>query len=240
MIVDSHNHFGIRKGINFPAEELIEWMDEAGVDAAVATAQPESYDNEYTAAMQKKYPERIIGFAVVNPWLFNAEEELEHCFRDNRLYGLKLNPLRHGFALDRHQIVDPLFAICEKYNKPVLVHGESDMFNMPGKFEEMARSFPKVNLIMAHIGQPDAVEAAIRAVNRYENLYVDTAGVTINTLRQAIEGIDPHKILMGTDACWGNFSLSIDLVKRATADETVRKLILGENICRLLNWPGKE
>lgn len=237
MIVDSHNHFGIRKGENFPAETLIEWLDKAGVDACCVTSQPESYDNEYTAAMQAKYPNRIIGYAVVNPWLYSAEEELEHCFRDLNLYGLKLNTLRHGYALDRHQIVDPIFKICEKYNKPILVHGESDMFNMPGKFEEMARSFPNVKLIMAHIGQPDAVDAAIAALNRYDNLYCDTAGVGIDTLTKAIVKINPQKILMGTDASWGKFELSLALIDKATQDEEIRRLIKGENICRILNWP---
>ena len=100
----------------------------------------------------------------------------------------------------------------------------------------MARAFPNVKLILAHIGQPDAVEAAIRAANRYENIYVDTAGVSINVLRQAIEKIDRHKILMGTDASWGRFEYSIALVKKATEDEEIRRLIMGENICRILGW----
>ena len=120
MIIDSHNHIGKRKGINFTAEEMIEWLDKAGVDACVVTSQVETINNDYVAEMQKKYPDRIIGYAVVNPWEWEAEEELERCFRDLNLYGLKLNPTRHGFALDRHEIVDPLFKICEKYNKPVL------------------------------------------------------------------------------------------------------------------------
>ena len=140
MIIDSHNHIGKRKGINFTAEEMIEWLDKAGVDACVVTSQVETINNDYVADMQKKYPDRIIGYAVVNPWEWEAEEELERCFRDLNLYGLKLNPVRHGFDLDRHEIVDPLFKICEKYNKPVLVHGQSDMFNMPGKFDEMAEA----------------------------------------------------------------------------------------------------
>lgn len=236
MIVDSHNHFGIRKGENFTAETLIEWMDKAGVDACVATSQPESYDNDYTAEAQEKYPDRIIGFAVVNPWLYSAEEELKRCFGERNLYGVKLNTLRHGYALDRHQITDPIFEICDHYKKVVLCHGESDMFNMPGKFEEMARAFPNVKLILAHIGQPDAVDAAIRAANRYENIYVDTAGVSINVLRQAVERIDRHKILMGTDASWGRFEYSMALVKKATRDEEMRRLIMGENICRILDW----
>ena len=31
MIIDSHNHIGKRKGINFTAEEMIEWLDKAVV-----------------------------------------------------------------------------------------------------------------------------------------------------------------------------------------------------------------
>lgn len=237
MIIDSHNHMGKRKGVDFPAESMIEWMDKAGVDACLVTSQVEAINNDYIAEMQLKFENRIFGYAVVNPWDYIAEEELERCFRDLNLYGLKLNPLRHGFALDRHSIVDPLFEICERYDKPILVHGQSDMFNMPGKFAEMAETFPNVKIILAHIGEPDAIDAAIRVVNRRENVYVDTAGIQLSTLKRAVNEIDPNKILMGTDAPWGDFNLSIELVEKATEDEEIRQKILGKNAARLFKLP---
>ncbi len=237
MIIDSHNHMGKRKGVDFPAESMIEWMDKAGVDACLVTSQVEAINNDYIAEMQLKFENRIFGYAVVNPWDYIAEEELERCFRDLNLYGLKLNPLRHGFALDRHSIVDPLFEICERYDKPILVHGQSDMFNMPGKFDEMAETFPNVKIILAHIGEPDAIDAAIRVVNRRENVYVDTAGIQLSTLKRAVNEIDPNKILMGTDAPWGDFNLSIELVEKATEDEEIRQKILGKNAARLFKLP---
>ena len=237
MIIDSHNHMGKRKGVDFPAESMIEWMDKAGVDACLVTSQVEAINNDYIAEMQLKFENRIFGYAVVNPWDYIAEEELERCFRDLNLYGLKLNPLRHGFALDRHSIVDPLFEICERYDKPILVHGQSDMFNMPGKFDEMAETFPNVKIILAHIGEPDAIDAAIRVVNRRENVYVDTAGNQLSTLKRAVNEIDPNKILMGTDAPWGDFNLSIELVEKATEDEEIRQKILGKNAARLFKLP---
>lgn len=237
MIIDSHNHMGKRKGVDFPAESMIEWMDKAGVDACLVTSQVEAINNDYIAEMQLKFKNRIFGYAVVNPWDYIAEEELERCFRDLNLYGLKLNPLRHGFALDRHSIVDPLFEICERYDKPILVHGQSDMFNMPGKFDEMAETFPNVKIILAHIGEPDAIDAAIRVVNRRENVYVDTAGIQLSTLKRAVNEIDPNKILMGTDAPWGDFNLSIELVEKATEDEEIRQKILGKNAARLFKLP---
>lgn len=237
MIIDSHNHMGKRKGVDFPAESMIEWMDKAGVDACLVTSQVEAINNDYIAEMQLKFENRIFGYAVVNPWDYIAEEELERCFRDLNLYGLKLNPLRHGFALDRHSIVDPLFGICERYDKPILVHGQSDMFNMPGKFDEMAETFPNVKIILAHIGEPDAIDAAIRVVNRRENVYVDTAGIQLSTLKRAVNEIDPNKILMGTDAPWGDFNLSIELVEKATENEEIRQKILGKNAARLFKLP---
>lgn len=237
MIIDSHNHMGKRKGVDFPAESMIEWVDKAGVDACLVTSQVEAINNDYIAEMQLKFENRIFGYAVVNPWDYIAEEELERCFRDLNLYGLKLNPLRHGFALDRHSIVDPLFEICERYDKPILVHGQSDMFNMPGKFDEMAETFPNVKIILAHIGEPDAIDAAIRVVNRRENVYVDTAGIQLSTLKRAVNEIDPNKILMGTDAPWGDFNLSIELVEKATENEEIRQKILGKNAARLFKLP---
>ena len=237
MIIDSHNHMGKRKGVDFAADSMIEWMDKAGVDACLVTSQVEAINNDYIAEMQLKFENRIFGYAVVNPWDYIAEEELERCFRDLNLYGLKLNPLRHGFALDRHSIVDPLFEICERYDKPILVHGQSDMFNMPGKFDEMAETFPNVKIILAHIGEPDAIDAAIRVVNRRENVYVDTAGIQLSTLKRAVNEIDPNKILMGTDAPWGDFNLSIELVEKATEDEEIRQKILGKNAARLFKLP---
>lgn len=236
MIIDSHNHLGIRKGENFPTETLIHWLDNAKVDACVVTTHPEAIDNDYVATAQQKHPDRIIGFAVVNPWDFGAEDELRRCLGELNLKGLKLNPIRHGFALDRHELVDPLFAICEEYKVPVLCHGGSDLFNMPGKFEEMALSFPNVDIIIAHIGEPDAVESAIRVAQRHDNIYVDTAGIILNTLEKAIQNLNPEKILMGTDAPWGKFELSVELVNRATNDEKIRQLIMGGNIARLLSW----
>lgn len=235
MRMDSHNHLGIRKGENFPTSEIIRWMDKAKLDACVITGHPEAINNDYIAKAQAEHPDRLFGFAVVNPWDFGAEDELRRAVEDLRLLGLKLNPLRHGYALDRHEIVDPIFEICQEYGIPVLVHGCSDQFNMPGKFDEMARAFPKVNIIMAHIGEPDAIDAAIRVAKRRENIYVDTAGIILSTLQKAIKEIPSEKILMGTDAPWGYFELSMQLVERATEDRRIQDMIMGENIARLLN-----
>ena len=236
MKIDAHNHIGKKKGVSVSVDDFIKSMDEAGIDKAVVFSFSEQIDNDYVIESVKRYPDRLFGFVTINPWSTTSEEDLEKAFSTDEIYGLKLHPVKHAYALDDHSLLDPLFKICEKYNKPVLVHGQSDMFNMPGKFDEMAETFPNVTLIMAHIGEPDAIDAAIRVAKRRKNVYIDTASVQLSTLKKALKEIDPNKILMGTDAPWGDFTLSIDLVKKATDDIEIQNKILGENIVRVLNW----
>lgn len=235
MILDSHNHIGYRKGEYFAVEEVISWMDKAGIDKIVVFTQCETPDNIYVAKAMQKYPDRLIGFAYSEPWEFTAEEELYRCFTEYNMKGLKLNPTKQSFALDRHDLVDILFKICEKKNCPIVSHGASDIFNMPNKFAAMARQFPGVNLIMAHMGLPDAFDSALRLVKSLKNLYLDTAGVDPQAIKKAIKEVGPEKILMGSDTPWGRFELSIHAVEAATSDKSARELIMGGNLQRLLN-----
>jgi uncharacterized protein len=235
MIFDCHNHIGYRIGAYFSGEEMIQWMDKAGVDRAVAFAQCEMpMDNNYVAEIAAKYPDRIIGFALLNPWDFRASEDLSRLTTQCGLRGLKLNATRHGYAMDRAEILDPLFEVAAHRNIPILGHGKDDLFTMPGKFEAMAKRHPKVNLIIAHMGVDRALGAAVRAAKRCPNIYLDTSSVSPSAIREAIEGAGAEKILMGTDAPWGRFGLSIEAVKQATPDSRKRELIMGRNLAHLL------
>jgi len=235
MIVDCHNHIGYRIGAYFSGEEMIQWMDKAGVDKAVAFYQcEEPLDNMYVADIASKYPNRIIGFALLNPWDYRAVEDLSRLTTQHGLQGLKLNPTRHGYSMDRTEILDPLFEVAAHRKIPIIAHGKDDLFTMPGKFEIMAKRHPRVNLIIAHMGVDRALGAAIRAAKRNKNIYLDTATVSPNAIREAIKGVGPEKILMGTDAPWGRFELSIAAVEKATSDFHQRDLIMHENILRVL------
>jgi len=182
----------------------------------------------------EKHPDRLIGFAYLDPWQYTAEEELCRCVTEYGMKGLKLNPTKQAFAIDRHSLLDPIFEICAAKRLPIVVHGTSDLFCMPSKFATMARAFPNVTLIMAHMGLPDAFDSAMRVVGRYANLFVDTSGVSPRAVREALEAVGPEKILMATEVPWSRFEASIRAVEQATADPAERELIMGGNILRLL------
>ena len=150
MIIDMLTHIGVRKGENYKVEMLIALMDEAKIDKAMICSQLETIDNNYIYDSTKRYPDRTLGFAVINPWDMEGENELERCFRDYGFYGLKMNAIRFGYSADRHSLLDPYFDLCRAYKKCAVVHGQSDLFSIPDKWAEMAKTYPDVPVILYH------------------------------------------------------------------------------------------
>jgi predicted TIM-barrel fold metal-dependent hydrolase len=236
MIIDMLSHIGKRKGGGFTAEQLIDLMDEAGVDKCMTCSQLEHIDNEYIATMQQKYPDRLLGFAVINPWAMDGEEELERCYRDYKLYGVKLNAVRFGFAVDRHSLVDPYFKLCSQYQKVVVGHAMSDLFSLPAKWEEMARTFPDVVFVLSHIGIPLMVDSALRIARRTPNIYINTAVTFAPVVKRAIEEAGPEKVVLACDAPYGSMTQHIQVVRNATSNEQAQALVLGGNMRKVFSF----
>jgi predicted TIM-barrel fold metal-dependent hydrolase len=236
MIIDMQSHIGIRKGGGSTAEQLIKLMDEAGVDKLMMCSQLEHIDNEYIHEVAQKYPDRVIPFCVVNPWAMDGEETLERCFRDYGFYGLKINAVRYGFAVDRHSVIDPYLKLCSKYHKVVVGHAMSDLFSLPAKWEELARTFPDVTFLLSHMGIPLMVDSAFRIAKRNKNVYLNTAVTFAPVVKRAVEEIGPEKIVMGSDAPYGSMKQHIDVIKAATSDPQAQALMLGENMRQIFGF----
>lgn len=234
QIVDAHNHIGQRKGLNTPVESLIEQMDKAGVDRAVVFSQSERVDNPYVAEALRRYPDRLIAFAMINPWHDEAEDELRHCVNELGFRGMKLHPVKHGYSLDEHFLLDPLFEICTEHSLPTIAYGAADIASIPNHFEEMARSFPESDFIIAHMGYMYETNSAISVSARNENIYLETSGVFVRQIQEALRVVGPKKIIWGSDTPKDDFSFSMEKVRLATSNEDERALIFGDNILRLL------
>ncbi len=234
MIVDLLTHIGIKKGENYKFESLLELMDEAGVDKAMICSQLETVDNDYIFECTQKYPDRTLGFAVINPWDIDGEEQLEKCFKDYGFYGLKLNAIRFGYSADRHSVLDPYFEICKKYNKIVVVHGMSDMFSIPDKWAEMARTFPEVPVVYFHIGVPWMYDRAIELACTIDNFYLSTCAAYVPVIKKAYELAGPKKVLFSSDAPFGDIKQEISKVKFVTKSKEHQEMMLGQNACELM------
>lgn len=234
MIIDMLAHIGVKKGEDYKVESLLEIMDQAGVDRCMICSQLETVNNEYIHECCEKYPDRTLGFAVINPWDVDGEEQLERCFRDYHFYGLKLNAIRFGYSADRHSVLDPYFELCRKYHKCVVVHGQSDMFSIPDKWAEMAKKFPDVPVILFHIGVPMMYERACRLAKEIPNFYLSTCGAYVPVIRMAYETAGPEKVLYSSDAPYGDEAQEIEKIRYICGNQEHLEMMLGKNAAKLL------
>jgi predicted TIM-barrel fold metal-dependent hydrolase len=234
FIFDAHNHLGSVRGRTRTAGELIDELDSTNVQRAVAFSVVENIDNDLVARAAAAHPDRLVPFAVINPWRDDAEDELRRCF-DLGFAGLKLHPVRHGYPLDRHSLVDPLLSLCAERAAPVIAFGGHDYFSTPDRFESLARAFPDLPLIMAHMGFVMERDAAHRACSRYPNIYLETSGVaTLRYITGAVEKAGAGKVIFGSNSPHSDIAEALETVRAAVPDPADRRLVLGANLATLL------
>jgi hypothetical protein len=203
-------------------ERLLSEMDEAGIDKTVLLALDAGLAfpshltardyNDYVADIVRRYPDRIIGFAGIDPRRGKeALVELERSV-DIGLKGLKLWTLT-GFYPDDHEYY-PLYERVAELGLPVMVHtgtgppGTYLKYNRPVYVDKAAVDFPEITFIMAHLGMPWVDEAVAVAIKN-ENVYVDisqwqvfakTPFVLCQALTQLKMGCGGlRKVLFGSD-----------------------------------------
>lgn len=234
MIIDMLAHIGVKKGEDYKVESLFEIMNASGVDKCMICSQLETINNEYIHECCVKYPDKTIGFAVINPWDVDGEEQLERCFREYGFYGLKLNAIRFGYSADRHSVMDSYFELCRKYHKCVVVHGQSDMFSIPDKWAEMAKSFPDVPVVLFHIGVPLMYERACELARDIPNFYLSTAGAYVPVIKIAYEIAGPEKILFSSDAPFGDEIQEMSKIRHICSNPEHLAMMLGGNAQKML------
>jgi predicted TIM-barrel fold metal-dependent hydrolase len=220
-------------GDEYGVERMLAAMDAAEVDRAVTCSLGQMIDNGYISSIQRRWPERIIGFGQVNPRAADAVEEVARCAADG-LRGLKLHPTMHGYHFCDHGLLDPVLAACAEHGLVVLVNALDDPFCAPLAIEEIARPCPTVPVLIAHMGTIWNLMEAILVAERTPNLYLETSSAQLLDVRTAYRRLGAEKIVMGTDWPGSDFDLERAKIERAVPDHDDQRLIEGANLARLL------
>ena len=221
-----------------------------GVDAETTSGSPYT-GNDYTAEIVKRYPDRFMGFASVDPHKGKAAViEMERSVKELGLRGLKLHPISQAFFPNDTRFY-PLWEKCAELGVPVLFHsgqtavgaglpgggGLKIKYAQPIHMDDVAADFPQLNIIMAHPGVPWQEEQLSIALHK-PNVYIDLSGWSPKYFRpilvQYANSLLQNKVLFGSDfpaltpQRWlGDFE-GLDLKPE------VRQKILLENAARLL------
>jgi predicted TIM-barrel fold metal-dependent hydrolase len=185
-------------------------LDGAIVLAFDAPATGINVPNEYVAEYVAQHPGKLFGFASVDPNRADAPARLERAVRELNLRGLKLGPIYQNFYPDdrRH---GELYAKAEQLGIPVLWHQGTSFVpegyldaSRPAALDPIAREFPRLKMVIAHMGHP-WIDECIAVVRKNPNLYMDMSALGsrpwqfYNALVSAMEYGVTHKLLFGSD-----------------------------------------
>jgi predicted TIM-barrel fold metal-dependent hydrolase len=120
-------------------------------------------------------------------------------------------------------------------------------YRNPIHFEPLAAEYPDVPIILAHMGKHDTwfFEGALMLARKRDNVYLSTSNTRREFVARAVEEIGAERLIWGSDWSMQHgilglrqgfdvHAINLDVVRQAGLSEDEQRLILGENLARLL------
>jgi predicted TIM-barrel fold metal-dependent hydrolase len=194
--------------------------------------------NDETHDLMRRRPGFVTGFCHLNPTLGARAVRLEIARGVARGFrGLKLEIANN--AADA--VMRPLMEEARRLNLIVLQHawsmtkiGERAFHTDPEDVATLARRFPDVRIIMAHL--TGCGVRGVQAVKACPNVVVDTSGAApeAGIVEYAVEQLGADRILYGSDAPIRDFGVAIARITGSRLDPATKQKILHDNAAALL------
>lgn len=226
MIIDAHVHIKKKswKVNDGTYSRLLEELNDAKVDKAlvIAVHNKSLYSGYDTKELINKFSsdKRLVLIGSID--ILNYDKAylhfIERCLKDGAIKGIKIYPgYQHIYLNDKRAV--PVYKLCEKYGSTLVVHtgdtykvypGSKVKYSHPLHVDEIATDFPRMNIVMAHLGNPWTVDGA-EVIYKNDNVYADISGfltdfeseaynqLVITKINQAIAYAGADKLLFGSD-----------------------------------------
>ena len=220
MIIDAHVHIGGGPvEFDMPEAVVLESMEKYNIDVClISNADSGEYGHELELIPeeiqidQKTALQRAINFAKENEGRIYAgfwckphhellDDEIEKMIAENRkhLIFLKVHPYHSNLAFDDEKMI-PYLDLAVKYDLPVVVHTGSSYNDSPERVYNMAKKYPQLKFVLAHMGLGTDNQLAIDLMAKADNLYADTAWVPVSTTLEVIKRYGSKRVVFGTDS----------------------------------------
>ncbi|HEU5123285.1 MAG TPA: amidohydrolase family protein [Verrucomicrobiae bacterium] len=191
--------------------------------------------NEYVADYVRMHPEKLIGFAAVDPLHDNVIETLEHAVQDLKLRGVKLGPIYQNIhPLDERMM--PVYRFAEENHLPIMIHQGTTFprraplkYALPILLEDVAMQFPDLKMIIAHMGHPWIAETVV-LIRKQPNFFADISALHYrpwqfyNALVCAKEYGVLNKLLFGSDYPYTNPDSTMESLR------AINQIVAGTNL----------
>ena len=242
-VIDFHGHVGCWdefRAFDDP-DVMLAAMDAVGIDKSCLfnIFHPEGvHSNDLTAEFIARYPERFVGFAYVSPLKpAGMVAELERAVDQLGLRAIKLYPPYTPFNLNR-ECWFPIYQFAHDRGLAVISHTGPESTAYPRYLAEVAPRFPGANFVAGHSGNtPEHRHDAIEAARYCPNFYLETCSTfrIPGVMEELVGGAGASKVLFGSDIPLLDPRPQLGKIITADISDEAKRLVLGENACRLLN-----
>ena len=191
------------------------WAQSGTVDKSIVLGFKSRYlhaeiPNLFVSEYVRKFPMKLIGFAGIDPTEDGAVDEVHTAKNELRLQGLTVSPPNQDFHPADSRAMD-VYAAAEQLGMPILFHPSGQFserskleFGRPYLLDEVARTFPKLRIVIAQMGQP-WIDETIIMLGKHANVFADVSGLLSRTWQayNALVSVHQHgvidKLLFGSD-----------------------------------------
>jgi len=259
-VIDAHMHYGTDRNvasatctpymITGKPETVIRYLDEQNAshgvlfphDRVMSPPWDADYDkaNNLVGEAVKQFPDRLIGVARINP-TFGAEHTgklIDKYVEQWNCRGIKLVAGYDFYRPNDMNVMAPLMEKAEQYDLNILFHSGDAPRDLPSLQAVAAKNFPKVRVILAHMGMHMFLWEAIIAAQENENIYVDMSQAFSYDIKIFIEQVSAEKLMYGSDAPYQSAAVEQLKLKEIGLSDSELEFVFRKNAIKV--WGIKE
>jgi uncharacterized protein len=194
--------------------------------------------NEYVAHYVAEHPDKLVGFCSVDPQDPDAVDQLDHAVQTLKLRGLKMGPIYQNVAPGDSRF-RRILRRAEELRIPLLIHqGTTFCSNVsleiadPIQLQPLAIEFPRLKIVIAHMGHPWINEALV-LIRKNRNVFADISALYYrpwqfyNALVSAMEYGVLDRLLFGSDYPFTTPASTMEALTK------VNNIVEGSNLPRI-------
>lgn len=238
-IIDLHGHVRDDTPPDGPAPDaagIVDQMDRTGIAlACVSQTRGGKAGND----VARRYPDRLIPFAVADPNWDDLRGELERCFDELGMRMIKIHPALHE-TMPGDPAYEPVWEFAHERECLVVSHARMGDEEREG-FTRAASEHPDMTRMLYHAGRGwDRVDDFVAVAEECPNVLLEiTFSYNVDGIIESlIDEVGPERVFFGTDIGARAPESQVGWATYARIDEEDRRLHMRENGLRLLAEQG--
>jgi predicted TIM-barrel fold metal-dependent hydrolase len=260
MLLDMNSYIGSWpfKEMKFSTcEGLLERMNKFGVDVSVVSnLNGIFYKNTQSANRQlyeeikssRKYADRFIPFATINPIYAGWKDDLKICANNYRMKGIRLYPKYHDYQLTDPSLIELVknardLGMTVAFTLRMVDNRQRSWMDIENEWSlkditPIIREVPDAKYAILNIANSMSLNGEDTELLKNTNIVLDTSGRAVSNLGGSIKTFGRDKFAFGTHAPILDYLtglLRIETLSKDEADKNTKELLRSGNARRILD-----